>query len=291
MPVKPFAVVILLLLPGCLFDDGDAPLDQTLTAEAAEKLTWPRPTLTNPTVWRPKSDDARFEWTPTFRRDQDVVIKLPTTRPLRHGIGVQGGRNIVIIGGAIHTADAAIAKTPEDAVAIKARGWTGEFFVEGLDLVGSDAINVDARVNGAVSRRSILTVQNVRAACHAGESDEFHGDCLQTWAGPALIRVDRLTAVGAFQGLMLDPLQDAQAGLTPRADLRRVNIDVSAGSSYCFNVVERAGWELSGSELYGTNPTRRILFGTDDIGVTEGKPAGGDFVRAGSVGVDYRSPE
>ena len=64
-----------------------------------------------------------------------------------------------------------------------------------------DAIRVNSNVSG-----SVATFQNIRVDRVYGSYQGDHGDMLQTWGGPASLRVYNFTGYGNYQGFYLAPV-------------------------------------------------------------------------------------
>jgi hypothetical protein len=61
------------------------------------KLSWAPPTLTEPVTIEVSDSKANLKLDQT----KDYIIKMPA-KPLQGGLGIWGGRNVVLIGGEIH---------------------------------------------------------------------------------------------------------------------------------------------------------------------------------------------
>ena len=258
-------------------------------------LSWAPPALTSPTTF--VVTDATPFWLPTMDPSRDYRIVLPgmpgnsQTTPLNHGIGVNGGRNVVIIGGHISIPDS--ITDPEYRVGIKLRNQHGTVHVEGVELLNtSDAINMEQKYG------AIVQLENIWARCPTPYETTFHSDIVQTWAGPAELRIDHLTGYSSFQGLMLDPNDpnfQTPAHPVPRLfDFRNINIvRVGTAGGYDYEHVSRGlNDPILGTALFGTSPTGKIVYtGYGPFpAVAPTLPPGGDFVTTGEVGLGYVSP-
>lgn len=271
-----------------LATDGVGPT----VASALPKLSWAPPSLSNPTkVYVTNSSPY---WLPTMDSTRDYEIVLPgrpgnpQTTPLNHGIGLVGGRNVVLIGGEIAVPDKSVEPNPEYRVGIKLRHQRGTVHIEGVKITNAtDVINMDERYG------AVVQLQNINGESSEVDSDTFHSDNLQTWAGPAELRVDGWTGISTFQGFFFnpdDPNFQNPSHPSPRLfDLRRVNIRHLGGAGY---VYERIGsWPLVGSNLWGAHPDGKIVYtGYGPFpAVSTGEPVS-DFVPEALVGIGYVSP-
>jgi hypothetical protein len=237
--------------------------------------------------------DATPYWLQTFdpARDYELVLPgrpaNPQRTPLNHGIGITGGRNVIIMGGAIDVAS--LPTDPEYRVGIKLRDQRGTVHIEGLRIDNaSDGINMDERYG------AIVQLENLWIRAPRPYAKSFHSDCVQTWAGPAVLRIDHLTCHGTFQGVFLDPDDPKFQGVHPtpaQFDLRNVNVVLTGDAAgYAFQAIARAKrYPIAGTAIYGISPTRKIENGGFRR-VTTGLPPTGDFVHASAIGPDYVSP-
>jgi hypothetical protein len=269
------------------------PTTPTTTPPTSNALSWRPPQLVSPaTIYVTNSTPY---WLPTLDETRDYVVVLPgrpgnpQATPLNHGIGIVGGRNVVLVGGEIVLPSKSAQPDPEYRVGLKLRQQRGTVHVEGVKILNaSDAINLDQRYG------AVVQLQNIYAESSPDDADTFHNDLLQTWAGPAELRVDRFSGRAAFQGFFLNP--DAKEFQTPAHpsprlfDLRRVNISEPTGTSYVYGRV--GSWPMSGTSLYGTHYANKLInsvYGTFPT-VVNGTPPTGDFAPPSSVGSPYVSP-
>ena len=134
----------------------------------------------------------------TFGPSEDVAVLLPS-EPIE-SLRINGGHNIVIEGGDVTLQDTKHACEFND--------WTGELHLRDMhvDPGGrsgneADAIRINSRHDG-----SIATLQRVRVDAVAGSYAGEHGDILQTWGGPSVVRVWKLTGYSTYQGFYLAPV-------------------------------------------------------------------------------------
>ncbi|KGM14074.1 hypothetical protein [Cellulomonas bogoriensis] len=264
------------------------PTDQT-------ELTWAPPQLENPEII---DVSANRRW---MRLDdnRDYVLRMPPHQ-LRgaRGISVVGGRNVVLIGGTILIPGG----TPDDGISNRAlyfKDQTGVLHVEGLHLTGTgmgEGIQLDQR------KGAIVQLQNIRVETVRGSQDGHHADIIQTWAGPRVLRVDRLSGSTDYQGLFLLPNQFGTQAEPEVMDLRRMDIRGTWRSAYLM-WRDRRSWPLEVQDVWLTPRALHIspsLYlwpkGTTGPGteawsdIELGTPPGGQFVPPGTAGLGYVSP-
>ena len=268
-------------------------------AEESAPLTWAPPLLENPqTIEIAKVIQERATWgSPAHVKlelDKDYIIKMPP-EPLttKGGLGISGGRNVVLIGGEIRFEDI----SPEESTALERRAVyinraTGTVHIEGLLITGqspAEGFNVDLREPNA-----ILQIQNVRVENLRGTREGHHADVVQTWAGPAELRIDRLTGTSDYQGCFLAPFQHFKEAEVKQFEFRRMNLK-TGGYVYwqlgTFPIVLEDVWADS-VELERKWPELMLWPKGDPVwkDVKKGSPPGGDFVPAGVAGLNYKSP-
>ncbi len=207
------------------------------------RSSWGRPTLVDPIVWRPSVTDT------TLRNagDRDVLVVWPDT-PLdvEGGFQINGGRNIVSVGGTIKPSRRYFAPgetTPNDNRCLYIGGSSvakapRTIHIEGLHCAGAyvwEGINIDSK-----AERGTLTVQmrdvrvdEVQVDLPGGLGNHYGGDALQTWNGPHRLLIDGFTAKNLhYQGFFLQPFSFG-SGALGRWDFRNLQLEGSAtGSSY-----------------------------------------------------------
>ena len=260
-------------------------------AGTGPKLAWKPPALTDPQTVRPTASDRTLELDP----GRDYRVDMPD-EPLSGpgGLSITGGRNVVLIGGTIDIA----LNGAEPAITARRglflQGQTGTVHVEGLLIRGrdlSEGIDLDQRAGATVQLQNIR-VEGVHALDEKHFSDN-HPDVVQTWAGPAELRVDRLTGSTDYQGFFLHPTQFIRE--PPRLfDLRHVEIEGGPTSQYL--LWQAAPFPLDIADVWirpaRGRPPAQTLWPAPEAwrGVRTGAPPGGDFVPAGVAGADYAPP-
>lgn len=211
------------------------------------------------------------------------------------GLVINGGHNVVIMSGHIQVPYVSATSTITQRMGLELAAQTGTVHVEGLLIDGpdlSEGIDLEERSGATVQ------IENVRVGpLHARDEIGFtdnHPDVIQTWAGPKVLRVDRLTGITDFQGLMLDPAQIDPYSASA-IELQRINI---AGLPTAHKLFLKVGDDpMTYQDVWATPPSHPALsiwtyvFPNSTWADVQQKPRPeGDFVPPGTVGNDYVSP-
>ncbi len=284
-----------------------------------DKLRWAPPTLVNPIVLElgDGPTDTRLD------DGQDYVIKLPKTKKVGATI-IEGGRNVVIIGGYITLPAGADQADVAHSSAIFIRNNLGTVHIEGV-LIDASARGMSDGID-IESPRSTVQIENVRVDGVYGFHNEFHAHVIKPFGGVAALRVDKLTGYSGYQGLTLD----TELGRIGSADINRVNLvairkqvwgpgnnggqmvwltkDGGCGQVYPIRfgdvyVQPRAGTPLSRAvwpmATGGVACAARSAGNESEVSfpglpvegqIQRGLPEHGDFVPAGVAGVGYVTP-
>ena len=246
-------------------------------------------------------------------RGGDVLVKLPA-----HSVGpvtITNCRNAVLLGGHITVLPSATVDGA-DQRGIYVRDCTGTVHIEGVhiegNVAGSEADGIAVNAPDA-----LVQIQNVRVDGMRGGMSGNHADVFQPWGGVREFRIDGLTGSTNYQGLhIFENLGSIGAGTIRNTNIASSEfgpvdkggyflwMDCSDGFPLTMDNVYVAGrdgrslgqsvWPPSSdsgcpAQIAGglaTWPGNRWLSG----GVFEGRPASGDFVPLGSVGLGYVSP-
>ena len=277
-------------------------------------LTWAPPALSNPVVVTVTNANRRLYL------DNSRDYRLNIVEHLNRELWIEGGRNVVVVGGHI-TVDQLGGSTPyQDNTAVKIRFGdpTGVVHVEGLLIDGSWLSD-----GFAIATGRDVQIQNVRVERAYDMIKNAHADCLQIQQGVGHLRMDRFTCSTQRQGIFLGDHDGAIGG----ADLRRVDLYGAPGThllwqtspSYpvaLFDVrlgiaADFKSWAPFGYWVYPQRDGRtyaghvdrqrravvsrdgkRLWFvGSRISGVIRKSPAAvAEFVPAGAVGTGYVSP-
>lgn len=264
----------------------------TSTYAAVDRLSWSPPALTDPTTITVTASETKLDLDP----GRDYVLRLPAG-PLQvdRGLRIEGGRNVVLIGGEIVVPTEAEAPDTGDRTGLLLKNQTGTIFVEGLKISGADlaeGIDLD-QAKGAT-----VVLQNIEVGLVHGSREGHHADVLQAWAGPARLRVDGLKGATQYQGLFLLPQQFIDPP-PMEFDLRRVIITgdtsgPSGSASYLLWTHDDAPW-LSLREVLLVDPRTELrgMVQPYDVwasGVQLSPVADAVTMPGGSPGAGYVSP-
>ena len=286
----------------------------TTSAFGIEKLLWAPPILENPQIIQ-LSADGKGDKT-QLDSDKDYIIRLPADAVRTKGVWIEGGRNVIIMGGHIALPYAEeLNNNDSTRRAIYIKNNNGTVHVEGLLIDGAKSGEYDAIA--VASTKSIVQLQNIHVTTLAGSYKYFHGDLVQPWGGVKELRIDRFTGTTSYQGLQIN--QDTGKigsekisnvnmkgtgqyklwltgkeidGHNPQIQLKNVYIepapkwDLNLGTSVYpavgmpkGAVLTEDGTEVSWPELSWVEGVAKL-----------GPPPGGDFVPVKLVGTHYFSP-
>lgn len=274
---------------------------------AAAALTYAPPVLTNPRVIFLSNPSPDL----VLPTSQDYILVLPRNAALTPGTSgalfINGGRNIVIVGGEI---DISGVGSPNETNArmMFVQNNTGTVYLEGVWCHGSsftEGIDI-------FSVATTFIMQNCRMDGLGPINGTIHPDHLYISAA-AGVYVDGFTADTAYQGISIV----GDTGVVGPVELRRVNERKTAGVGSIFWQATRAN-PLTLDRYYAvpglaralntdvapsaTDPTFPAALSATDGTVTwpgptgitgkvnPGTPPYGDFVPAGMAGRSYVSP-
>lgn len=209
---------------------------------------------------------GRLSWGPPLLQQSETVVVGPGHRSLKlnprkdytvvlpdhpvdlgGGVSIDGGRNVVMIGGLITVPSRTTVPSDLRRRGLYLKGQTGTIHIEGVRITGdvSDGINLDER-NGAV-----VQIENVLIDRVHGSAAGHHADVLQTWAGPRILAIDGLRATTEYQGFFLLPNQLWKDGPPPdKVIFRRSLVTMESRSGYALWLPERGPKWLDKSGLY-----------------------------------------
>jgi hypothetical protein len=276
-----------------------------------EPVTWPAPELSGPVrTFDVPVDGADWYGIPTTT---DCVLRMPN-RPVAGTVKLDGCRNIRLIGGEFRReADpcAAAQNGTKESAALVLSNWAGTAHVEGVKVRGrgfSDGMYATSTLPNSVVEVEASWFGRF-AACNEPQSGYIggwpaeHPDCFQTWAGPDVIRFDKVTCWTIYEGLNLDSNATANASgvryPASRIDIRRTNVHLderTPNGRQCYTAwssfspspthLEDAYCAIGNSGFSYTAPT----VSADPSwwsGVKRGMRGGRDETSASEVGIGY----
>ncbi|MGE3795122.1 MAG: hypothetical protein AB7I38_14505 [Dehalococcoidia bacterium] len=256
-------------------------------------LAWKPPALTNPTTITPTDEQGKI----TLSAGKDYIIKLPTDRPWRNsrGLWVEGGRNVVIIGGQVDVGDGYF--NGGTGPGVQANGYvrraayflsqTGTVHLEGVRFTASSgALSEGINISAALAK---VQIQNVAISTPlVGTKAANHADALQSWNGPTTLLVDGFTATTGYQGMFLNPHDTSSASVVTEGwQLRNVEIIGTAAAKYILWRV-KPPQSIATVNVYTSGGLGNWNGATDWPGVKHGVRAPAPF--ATTAGPGYVSP-
>jgi hypothetical protein len=293
--------------------EAPAPFTSAVPAPTGA-LRWAPPTLVEP-----KTITLGTGYThTTLATNRDYIVKLPPTKKVG-GTWIDGGHNVVIVGGYITVPQGDSSASTNETTALSIKGATGTVHVEGVLIDGSGGGEFDGVTINAP--QATVQLENLRIVGVQGSYDKVHADVVQPWGGVKDLRIDRLTGRSNYQGLTLKP----DLGAIGSAEIEEVDLTATTEGT-----VDRGGhmlWLTRGLESCETFPTTLSnVFVTPRPGtqlsgavwpqknfsgpcpasgsksalgwtalpvlgnVQLGPPASGSYVPAGAAGLNYQSP-
>jgi len=217
---------------------GQEPTPTSAATPGPLPLTWRPPTLVNPiTVTLCNCNLDGDDIIVDLQVGQDYILKDPVV--LTHPVVIEGGHNIVWIGGVVRPSSG-----PDIGIQlIRNVGYRGgTVHLEGIYLDGIKGVLTDGIEGGEWATLSkptgtladaTLQIENVRIDHLSGDSAVTHQDCLQQYGGWTDLRVDHFTCTTLYQGFNL-PWQDSQSnnyGVLTHWDLRNANLHDAPNST------------------------------------------------------------
>jgi len=227
---------------------------------------------------------------------RDYIIEMPDYGlEVSGGLWINGGRNVVLISGAIGIRDQGIAPTAESRRGLYLKGQTGVVHVEGVQFYGED-LSEGIQINAprATVQLQNIRIEEIRARDQVNFSDN-HPDLVQPWGGVRELRVDGLTGTTDLQGFFLrSDVQDSPIG---SVTLRRVNVIGRRTHGYLFVAPDGLQVDVEDVWARSENPDKTWEYTFSPrprqspwSAVKRGTPPGGDFVPRGFAGPHYESP-
>jgi hypothetical protein len=217
------------------------------------------PRLNAPTTLTASCSETR---TALLDPAKDYVVKVPSA-----GLGcpliVAGGHNVVVISDYADGSDLAhpgritLTNTSDYSdigkhYGVLLKDQTGEVWVYNV-RIGGDGTVVPIVI--AQHKGANVTLQRVHVSLHShrcaadGQPDpclaEAHGDCIQSWAGPRVLRVDYFTCETDYFGILLYPQQYGDAPYPERFTFDHMNIRPPTGEA---NLIRYSFWQASNGD-------------------------------------------
>lgn len=296
-----FAPILLLALVIGIVALGDAlsqtppapqsaPLPQPVATSTARTAApaWAPPVLDDPqtiTLESSKPFDVKLD------DDRDYIIDLPAW-PLKSGLKITGGRNVVVIGGEIRIGWQGDDPSTSSRRGLKLEHQRGTVHVEGLLLTGKDlSEGIQIEAPEATVQLVNIRIDELRARDKRNFSDN-HPDLVQLVGPVRVLRIDGFTGVTDYQGLFLQPPRGTVEGV----ELRRVNIRGTETARYLLWRDEDAAWPLTLDDVWAEPASGRRWQKTvwpeppdpSWAGARRGTPPDGDFVPSDLAGIGYR---
>lgn len=188
---------------------------------AKPPLTWAPPTLSNAVTINVTNANRRLFL------DNARDYRLNITEHLYRELWIEGGRNVVVVGGHITIDQLGAESSYQDNTAVKVRFGdpSGTVHLEGL-LIDGPYVNDGM---GIATERNVQ-IENVRIERAYDDIKGGHADCVQIQQGVGNLRMDRFTCSTQRQGIFLGD----HTGPIRSADLRHVNMYAAGGKHLFF---------------------------------------------------------
>jgi hypothetical protein len=276
-------------------------------------LRWAPPTLVEP-----KTITLGTGYTHTvLATNRDYIVKLPATKKVG-GTWIDGGHNVVIVGGAVSIPASAGTENGAERRAFYIKGSTGTVHIEGVEIDNPSGTQFDGVAIAAPE--ATVQLENLRIVNLRGGLNSYHADVVQPWGGVKALRIDRLTGSSDYQGLTipedLGPIGSSAisnvnltALSTPTTEKGGHMLWLTKGTQSCLSrpvslsnvyLQPREGRSLSTSVWPSSASSLSCAASGSSLvswpklpvsgGVNLGTPAAGDYVPAGSVGLGYKTP-
>jgi hypothetical protein len=196
---------------------------------AKQPLAWAPPALSDPVSIAVTNANSRLFL------DNSRDYRLTISEPLRKELWIEGGRNVVVVGGRITIDQLGSNDSYDDNTAIKVRfgNPAGTVHLEGIFIDGQYVLD-----GIALATQRAVQIENVRVERAHDGIKGGHADCVQVQAGVGQLRVDSFTCATERQGLFLD-------GSIAGVDLRRVNVYGAPGKHLIWQTAPTFDIDLS----------------------------------------------
>lgn len=222
--IESFSVVLVAVMTLICIVSGHALAWPPVTIEdsssrESDKLRYPPPQLERPIT-------INLGTGVTYNRlvdGQDYIVKMPAVKKVGTTT-IEGGRNIVIIGG--HVTLPVLLKASGQPDVSNGAISRGIYIKNNHGIVHIEGLLVDATGGGMSdgidisSPDSIVQIENVRVDGVFGFNHQFHADVVQPFGGVKDLRIDKLTGFSAYQGLTIG----RDLGPIGSAEISRANL-------------------------------------------------------------------
>jgi hypothetical protein len=281
-------------------------------ARVLGKLTWAPPVLGADGAEVVDLDVPTGATLGALDNTKDYRLHIPTELP--RTLVIQGGRNVVVIGGAINNQNATASDGSQKNAGVYVNGVKGVCHLEGLKLYGSglrDGFVLNCTDVGSVVRIQNCQIDEIHATDEVGYTD-IHPDNIQTTSGPSKLHVDRFSGTYIYQAIYDQPEAtasnlpvDPDGRIYKNMDFRlRADKTVSGGLPFYKNGASRHDWRITTDNVWidgGTTSMFRYLYPGLDLfgrgifwgngvrpGVAQGADGTGRFVT--NAGMAYVTP-
>ena len=209
---------LICMVSGHALASSPAAIEGSSSSED-DKLHYPPPPLEHPTT-------INLGTGATYNRlvdGQDYLVKMPAVKKVGTTT-IEGGRNIVIIGGYVTLP--VLMKAPGQPDVSNGAISRGIYIKNNHGVVHIEGLLVDATGGGMSdgidisSPDSIVQIENVRVDGVFGFNHQFHADVVQPFGGIKDLRIDKLTGYSAYQGLTIG----RDLGPIGSAEISRANL-------------------------------------------------------------------
>jgi hypothetical protein len=240
----------------CVGEDGTSASRQRFRVASPPSARYSAPALAAPTTIRPSCGGDGLAYPHDGSSDglspgKDYVVDLGRRR-LACSLWIVGGRNVVVRNGEIWIPGRGDSRSASADAAthygLYLKDQTGEAFATRLLIDGEDMV-IPIALNERLG--ATVTIERVRAANmrshYAGETTlaAAHGDCLQSYAGPNVLRVDLYTCLTDYFGLQLSPWEYVRTEATWPDSMTFNNVNFRHG--YAPNRIRYQLWRGRGS--------------------------------------------
>lgn len=212
-------------------------------------MKWAFPTMTDPVIVDLSKTGGQTTW--NFSATQDVIV-IGSDTPRTSQLKIDGGRNVVVLGGEYAPVGDSKSAT------IQIQNVTKAIHIEGVHIDSKNASQDGIAVSGAGSSQPSVTVQNSVITNIHGTQSGTHADVFQTWGPVGDMRFYNITGDTSYQGFFIAPQYSPGH---KSADFENVNISYNGGSGYTYQY-----WFLDGNNQTPYPVTLKNVYATERAG-------------------------